>query len=380
MDPVKCRISKVDDSSDKTVVVSFPSEELIPEGAHKVKCGIFKEKSAGKKLVIIATDADNVYSGNEPNVQKDILCNLLAIRNKKTNKVRLVHIENYSLTIRKQEERRDAVSEVSRDDFQELGMKFGSKRKQRSLEQYAKMHTDTELIEEKLNKMSETVTLDASAMEKQDDSSSVYLPPSNRDAQTVEEVYKLTDLLTSGELEVLKAEALQILTHAEKYKKEDFTEFFWQILTNLSEVDKDKVLNCVTILVYAELITKFLQNNSKHVATKSYSACSFSQEIHKKIMNDFTVQSAGGRTRPLSMRDKGICYIIVLGLLANNFILDLQPLSQCINLPVKRLIYYGSLLGTVNSPKGSSKIVLKLPLPPMPTEAYQGKKRSSSSN
>ena len=131
-------------------------------------------------------------------------------------------MQQYNLTtFAPQQNKDEVVSEVSQTDFVRLGMKFGSKRKQRSLEQYAKMRTDTEVLQEKLKKMSDTVTVDASVMEKQDDASSEYLPPANRDADAVEDVYKLTDLLSSNEIEILKGEAMKILKNVDKYKKEE---------------------------------------------------------------------------------------------------------------------------------------------------------------
>jgi hypothetical protein len=69
--------------------VSFQRGELIPEIAHKMKCGLYAHKKTGKHVVAVAMDDGNVFSGNEPAADSQIAWNLIAVRNKKTNKVRL---------------------------------------------------------------------------------------------------------------------------------------------------------------------------------------------------------------------------------------------------------------------------------------------------
>jgi hypothetical protein len=70
--------------------VSFQRGELIPENAHKVKCGLYAHKKTGKHTVAVAMDDGNVFSGNEPAADSQMAWNLIAVRNKKTNKVRLI--------------------------------------------------------------------------------------------------------------------------------------------------------------------------------------------------------------------------------------------------------------------------------------------------
>lgn len=70
--------------------VSFQHGELIPEEAHKVKCGLYAHKKTGKHVVAVAMDDDHVFTGTEPAADSQIAWNLIAVRNKRTNKVRLL--------------------------------------------------------------------------------------------------------------------------------------------------------------------------------------------------------------------------------------------------------------------------------------------------
>jgi hypothetical protein len=69
--------------------VSFQHGELIPEEAHKIKCGLYAHKKTGKRVAVMAVDGDHVFSGSEPPAESNIACNLIAVRNRRTNKVRL---------------------------------------------------------------------------------------------------------------------------------------------------------------------------------------------------------------------------------------------------------------------------------------------------
>jgi hypothetical protein len=54
-----------------------------------VKCGLYAHKKTGKRMAVVAVDGDHVFSGSEQPAENNIACNLIAIRNKQTNKVRL---------------------------------------------------------------------------------------------------------------------------------------------------------------------------------------------------------------------------------------------------------------------------------------------------
>lgn len=69
--------------------VSFQHGELIPDEAHKVECGLYAHKKTGKRVVAVAVDDDHLFTGSEPAAESNIAWNLIAIRNKRTNKVKL---------------------------------------------------------------------------------------------------------------------------------------------------------------------------------------------------------------------------------------------------------------------------------------------------
>jgi hypothetical protein len=72
--------------------VTFQHGELIPEEVNKVKCGLYAHKKTGKRVAAVAVDDDCVFSGSEPPPENNMTWNLIAIRNKRTNKVSVCSI------------------------------------------------------------------------------------------------------------------------------------------------------------------------------------------------------------------------------------------------------------------------------------------------
>jgi len=67
--------------------VSFEHGELIPEKAHELKCELYSNKKTGERVVRVAADGHVVFGGSVPTAGSQLSCNLIAIRNKRTNKV-----------------------------------------------------------------------------------------------------------------------------------------------------------------------------------------------------------------------------------------------------------------------------------------------------
>lgn len=69
------------------------------------------------------------------------------------------------------------------------------------------------------------------------------------------------------------------------------------------------------------------------------------------------------RTRPISIRDKTICYILVLAMIAFDYQLDLEQVSKNVKLGVKKLQEMGRVLAFSPHGKNKNSMTLKIPLP-----------------
>jgi hypothetical protein len=111
-----------------------------------------------------------------------------------------------------QVEKNSSVSVVTQEDKDRLRMKFGSKKQQRSLENYKRMHSGTDALKDKLKGVIDSMPVEEDHLQPVVTTSEEgYLPPINRAAATVDDVYNLHDLVSAEELASLKDEAVQIL-------------------------------------------------------------------------------------------------------------------------------------------------------------------------
>jgi hypothetical protein len=126
--------------------------------------------------------------------------------------VRLIPTTSIMLSPISRAEKTSSVSVVTQEDKDRLRMKFGSKKQQRSLENYKRMRTDTDTLKDKLKSVVGSAPVEDDHLQPVDTTSDEgFLPPINRNAATVEDVYNLHDLISAKELSSLREQAVRTL-------------------------------------------------------------------------------------------------------------------------------------------------------------------------
>ena len=96
-------------------------------------------------------------------------------------------------------------------------MKFGSKRQQRSLENYKRMHADTDTLKDKLKGVIDSMSVEEDHLQPVVTTSDEgYLPSINRAAATVDDVYNLHAIISAEELASLHNQAVEILNEPQE--------------------------------------------------------------------------------------------------------------------------------------------------------------------
>jgi hypothetical protein len=109
-------------------------------------------------------------------------------------------------------EKNTSVSVVTQEDKDRLRMMFGSKKQQRSLENYKRLHADTDALKDKLKGVIGSMPVEEDHLQPVVTAPDQgYFPPINRAAATVDDVYNLHDIVSAEELASLKDEAVKIL-------------------------------------------------------------------------------------------------------------------------------------------------------------------------
>lgn len=351
------------------VLVNFENGSLLKDRAELFKVDLFEDEHDGKKRMISVYNENELYRGSIAQNENSLCRKIILLRNRKTNKVRL--LETSQVTVKKV--LKDGVSEgnliyektshqYTRND---LSKKFGSKKSIRATEVGQRMNVANELIKEQLESTVADVSIDDSdvAAISAEQSLCNCLPPWNRSASEVKDVYRLKDILTKTERKSIAEEAQNILSEPPDVNDSRYSFYFNVLFQKMGTSIKLKPVQC---LLYADCIVKFLKLNPKllkrHDAAKLI--CPYSELIGNKILDTFTVPP--GRSRPALMRDKAICYLMVVTLLACNYVINLDTISQAVGqLGLKKLVPMAKSVGLTSKSKDLWQ--LKLPLPEIPT-------------
>ncbi|VEN42819.1 unnamed protein product [Callosobruchus maculatus] len=189
-------------------------------------------------------------------------------------------------------------------------------------------------------------------------------PKINRDASTRDGVYDLDEVIPNGVLDTLIPQASAVLNSGDSIEEYQLTPFCTDSINkilSLNTPEEIKVRN-IAIFFYINYLIKFMNTPFKNI-TKRYVACDISQEVNRHILDNFCVYTQNGRTRPIHMKDKCLCYIIVLAAIAKEYEVNVALLSKDLKIGLKKAVEVSRILAFNTSSKDKTIVTLNLPLP-----------------
>ncbi|KAJ3665716.1 hypothetical protein Zmor_001198 [Zophobas morio] len=373
-------VSEIEDNEDgiRPVIIQFQNSELQEGEEGKLHTGIY-QKSPKTTIVGVATK-NILYTGEitKDDETADLNNRFLLISNRKTGKVRLVAVDTAVVTPQCQPKKSSDVTDSStlnpNNSISQLNKEFGSKKIKRITEQRERLKMNIEDVQEQLEQTVASVNFTGSEsfVVESAENDSAYRPPINRDASTREQVYVLHDIVPENVLDSLEEEATNALSS--DLDNIELTPFIKERLTELQNSTSDSVIGTAKILLYVDYLMKFINKPAKAI-TKKFVICQSSVDVNSHILDNFSVVSNTGRTRPLSMRDKTICYMVVLLMIALDYQVNMEALSKNIKLGVKKLQEMGRILAFSAHSKDKNVMILKIPLPPAVSLSPRKRKR-----
>jgi len=396
------------------ILVNFEHGKLNPDAitsfeAPKVSYEFRSLKSNDEAPIGIAPKLDVelqvdeiVYSSNAPSVKQINRPNpyqktFLAIRNKKTKRIRLVEANTITLgakvtappstnSLLLEEEMKRNDEEIGENATtpdsekkkaenrltmnKNLVREFGQKKGKRIYEQNDRMQIDPEILNDKLSRAAMAVegssldTLNVSA----NNNPIELTPPCNRNATQREFVYCLENgILNQNELAKLTQAATSL---AEEYntvdqikngtQNKEFSEFFGKILEReRKNVDSTNL----AIAIYMEAIIKFIGLRSRELSKGAKALQYFVPiELREKIFRLFTNEQ---RDVVPTTRDSAACYVIVLALMINRYCVEFSDITSSIRVradQLKKLVMVTGARILKDAPTQRTFIELKLPL------------------
>lgn len=376
---LKAIVEDVITQSDKIppIIVNFQNGELKDEEVKEMSCGLFHDQKDDKTILALS-NGHIVYKGYRPDCKEESTRTMLVFRNKRTGKVRLIETERWQVTpVLEKPDIEDNKNDIDKKNII-LNKQFGSKKVKRRTEQFERLQVNVDSVKEQLEKSVSNVEidrLDLSTPLEVEDSLNAILPACNRNASNVKDVYNVYDIIPKSKLETLYEHAMEVLNGDLEGKGK----FFKSTLKTIQS-DPDKV-NKVALLLYIDMINAWFAMPMKNAKKRDVVICPISKEVNDYIINMYSISSANGRTRPNTIKDKGLVHSLILALTISNFILDLELFRVTLKMrtSLKKLTDLAKIIGAVSTKEDKKVITLKVPLPPPMALIKKGKKSVKSS-
>ncbi|KAK3908130.1 DNA-directed RNA polymerase I subunit RPA49 [Frankliniella fusca] len=364
------------------VLVNFEHGQLKKEDVSKLTCGVYASNNLSNICTIaaVASDGDVLYQGDVPLEDRDLCRTLLAVRNKKTNKIRLIETNHVMLSPTIGSNHVDQLSSEDRKQAQyNLSHAFGSKKAKRVADQRARMEVNVDSVKDKLSSTVNDIEVKEDVLRSpEDDSFTKLLPLCNRDAVAPADVYPISGLLKTKELESLENYYTQAID-SDEFKISEKS-ILYQHLSQKIATGNTKLQ---ALLLYGEALVGFCniqRKDLKECLKKKQFLCSFSEVLQKRISKEFLSINGKSVSRPQSLFDKAVLHIIIISLHVGAFKLDLDVLARSIrDIDLNRIRMLSRAVGTVPVKAQSAAknlVMLKVPLPsPQSMIAFSRKSR-----
>ncbi|XP_034251286.1 DNA-directed RNA polymerase I subunit RPA49-like [Thrips palmi] len=345
------------------VIVKFEHARLKKAEASDLKCEVYtstNSESAGTVAAVAKNGGDVVYQGDVAK-EGDLCRTFLAIRNKRTNKMRIYEASSVMMSPTVASNFVDLFDQQDpKTANYKLSHAFGSKKNKRIAEQKARMTVNIDNVKEKLSATAHDVTINEDTLAPvEDDSFLNMLPPCNQEAATPADVYPISGILSKKEIKSL----VQYLSEAEESDQHldpsRLSPFYQSLVQKTSQCTQKAAL-----LLYAESLIRLCKMKK---IVRNEKICLYSDLVNNKILKDFRTGQAFSEIVTQFMLDKALVHIIIIGLHLNGFTLDLEKLARSIpRLNMTRVRTLANMVGTHSMKKGvasSNLIELRVPLP-----------------
>ncbi|EEB13285.1 DNA-directed RNA polymerase I-associated factor 53 kDa subunit, putative [Pediculus humanus corporis] len=273
------------------VIVTFQNGEINSDQTENMKVNLLPNDFGNTQIEVETNYGHKFVQTNTK--EESRATQFLAIRNKKTNKMRIVEVDSALLInselLHVKNIENSSSSKSKEDDYNKLNKTFGGKKINARLEKKELLNLNSALVIEDMKDIVDgmvktndnDITLSQTI---ETESITDLLPPCNRSATNVHDVYILSKILNSEELNALKEEILK-----EDFDTKSYSEFF---ITCLAQIQNEKSNNYETNLAgifYAELLIKFLKIPSKQLKNKNTKFDNCPPIIYTKLIKEFCI-------------------------------------------------------------------------------------------
>lgn len=336
-----CKIKEViplSEDATNTTIAYFEHGDILPEGAKAFNCRYAENLEDGSHLALALTDT-NVYSGKiDHGFANDLQRTFIAIRNKTTNKIRLVEVNQCTMLSQHFDRFTASTGQITGrnlEDVQKMSLDtFGSKRAKRMFGQRAKNNYNPDLVKDQLEATLAEHQNKEPEVEDEFDKKRMMgelflesrLPKVNKTATKLSEIYQLDDLIDMSLFNRMDEEALAVL-NIEDFSKDFKIPFIIDALNAIKrskEPDSSQNLTKVKVCIYLDALINFLVGIKRRSNMKREDFSFVTTKVEADIRSKFVNPHDQKHDRSKYTLHKISSYIIVLSF----FISDSKEVSM----------------------------------------------------
>lgn len=325
------------------------------------KCPTLNDLARPKKI-LVASNLNLQYAGSnyEGTVSK-ITSSLLkvGVYNKTTRKFKLYDADFFHLKPLFKCHCALTTEESWHEKNENLILTFGSKKRKKMVSSRLKYEsTSVNSIQNLISSRISGISLKVEESKQE----SEIIPPLNKDAKCVEDVYNIYDIISKEEYDSLDSDAnifINVsLENLQLWKSE--SKFCNFIICYLEMKLHNISSHNAKLLQYLHYMMILIKTRYRDLKLKDPFP-SIPQPYKKSLTERYLVN----RTMPQKQRDKLLAHAMVLALILNNYCIDGKIWALSTHVPITRIVLLAYLLGChVHNRKneGTKSIELKLPL------------------
>lgn len=398
------------DKSEKLMIANFTNGQIKGKNLEHMKTACFANintdaRRSKQRILVSETDRLSYVGKNfgpSSNRIQQMCRYYVGIHDKETGKIRICDAEVFNMQPQiPGQEATDYTDGFDEAEETSLAQKldlltgaFGSSKKQRAMETRHKLKVKGEALEQAMaSAVRQAPKQDMSKYTQKDEVSTDMLPPFRKDAQTPEDVYSINDIITPMEMDAITNHAKELYdcTSAliqEWTKSERFPKYILKHLPYLP-VSEDARWKKVKYLKYLHFMIELYNFKAADLKRKYPLPSEWPDSIKHQLLSNFTLQINDGRKTircmPARLKDKLVCYMLVLCLIIEEYNLELSDLLTDLKMGLKRLETHFRMLGCqIKTQKLSSEVgglelrTVSLPVPltfPKPPSPRKKKER-----
>ncbi|XP_021694575.1 uncharacterized protein LOC110674739 [Aedes aegypti] len=360
-------VVSVQSDRDNPILMSFQNAEMGYKTDSQVHCfraedmdRTSAEEPTPSRMAVLISDQQAYRGYVGENLPSDLMNTYVAIRNKRTGKMRLIQLEECTML--------NSCYDDNKNKFQEeessltLMRKFGGKMAIRALERIERSSSNidvmSESIEHTVTKYDDDQFTEDKAFAKMKVEGELILasmkPPRNPEAKTPAEVYRLQDMLSKMVLDNLRTVGLGLLE-----KEPETLEFANVYLTNKvkaalqsKEPDSDENVRTLQICLYMDALCRLLGSHGSNFDKISCSP--FSNDLYREIKQNFSQVNQHKPTKTKYTVHKALTYYLALAFMLENGVLNVDQVHGGLNITKNDLLKFAAFVGgSYNSVKNS---------------------------